>query len=93
MTKQVVFTMKVEVELRDAFMAAAKAAQRPASHVMRELMLGFIQEHEQHTPEYLAYLHEAVEAGRASMRAGRGRSHEEVEADFAALRAQLKGAS
>jgi hypothetical protein len=36
--------------------------------------------------EYDDYLRQKVEAGRASMRAGRGRSNDEVEAEFAARR-------
>ena len=38
MAKEAVFTMKLEPELRDAFMAAAKAADRPASQIVREFM-------------------------------------------------------
>ncbi|MDT4882437.1 hypothetical protein FQZ97_1183830 [compost metagenome] len=36
--------------------------------------------------EYDAFLRRKVEAGRTSMRAGLGRSNEEVEAEFAARR-------
>ena len=43
MPKQAVFTMKLEPELRDQFMAEAAAAHRPASQVMRELMRAFVQ--------------------------------------------------
>lgn len=43
MAKEAVFTMKIEPELRDAFMAEAKAAHRPASQILRELMREFIQ--------------------------------------------------
>ena len=35
MSKEVQFTMKVEPELRDQFMAEAEAAHRPASQVNR----------------------------------------------------------
>jgi hypothetical protein len=38
MSKEAVFTMKLEPELRDAFMAEAEASHRPASQVVRELM-------------------------------------------------------
>lgn len=38
--------------------------------------------------EYDEYLRRKVEAGRASMRIGRGRSNHEVEAAFAARRRQ-----
>jgi predicted transcriptional regulator len=90
MAKEAVFTMKLEAELRDEFMAAAEAAHRPASQVMRELMRDFIQQQQQ-AREYEAFVREKVEAGRASMRAGRVRSDEEVRAEFASRRKQAKG--
>lgn len=85
MSKQAVFTMKLEPELRDKFMAEAAGEDRPASQVMRELMRGYIEQRRQ-AREYDDYLRRKVEVGRASMRAGRGRSNDEVEADFAARR-------
>lgn len=85
MSKQAVFTMKLEPELRSQFMAAAASADRPASQIVRELMRSYIGE-QQKQQEYDAYLRRKVEAARASMRAGRGRSNKEVEARFAALR-------
>jgi len=86
MSKQAVFTMKLEPELREKFMAEAAGEDRPASQVMRELMRGYIEQRRQ-AREYDDYLREKVEAGRASMRAGLGRSNDEVEATFAAKRA------
>ncbi|WP_437373259.1 hypothetical protein [Inquilinus limosus] len=88
MPKEAVFTMKLEAELRDAFMAEAEAAHRPASQVMRELMREFVQRRREER-EYDEFLRRKVEIARASMRAGRGRSNEEVEAEFAARRAEL----
>jgi predicted transcriptional regulator len=87
MSKEAVFTMKLEPELRAEFMAEAEAAHRPASQVLRELMREFV--HRQRaTREYDEFLRAKVEAGRASMQAGRGRSNDDVEAVFAARRAQ-----
>lgn len=86
MSKQAVFTMKLEPELRENFMAEAAGEDRPASQVMRELMRGYIEQRRQ-VREYDDYLRKKVEAGRASMRAGLGRSNDEVEATFAAKRA------
>ena len=83
-----VFTMKLEPELRDAFMAEAEATHRPASQVVRELMRDFVQR-QRETREYDDFLRRKVEAARISMRAGRGRAHEEVEADAAARRTEL----
>ena len=38
MSKQAVFTMKLESELRDSFMAEAASEDRPASQVVRECL-------------------------------------------------------
>ena len=91
MSKEAVFTMKLEAELRDEFMAEAEASHRPASQVLRELMREFV-ERQRQAREYDAFVGRKVEAGRASMRAGVGRSNEEVEAKFAARRAGATGA-
>jgi predicted transcriptional regulator len=88
MTKEAVFTMKLEPELRADFMAEAQAAHRPASQVLRELMRDFVQRQRQ-SREYDEFLVSKVTAGRVSMRAGVGRSNEEVEAVFSAKRAAV----
>ena len=87
MSKQAVFTMKLEPELREEFIAEAEAAHRPASQVLRELMREFVQR-QRATREYDEFLGRKVEAARASMRTGLGPSNDEVEAEFAARRAQ-----
>lgn len=87
MSKQAVFTMKLEPELRDQFMAEAEAAHRPASQVVRELMREFVQRQRQ-VREYDEFLQHKVDVARTSMRADRGRSNEEVDARFAARRAK-----
>ena len=86
MSKEAVFTMKLEPDLRDQFMAEAEASHRPASQVLRELMREFI-ERQRQARDYDAFLGRKVEAGRASMHVGLGRSNEEVEAKFASQRA------
>lgn len=90
MPKEAVFTMKLESELREQFMTEAEACHRPASQVLRELMREFI-ERQRQARAYDAFLASKVEAGRASMRAGVGRSNDEVEAKFAARRAGAGG--
>ncbi len=90
MPKEAVFTMKLEPDLRAEFMAAAETAHRPASQILRELMREFVRrQHEQQ--EYDEFLRQKVEKARLSIAAGRGRGNEEVEAEFAARRAQLLG--
>ncbi|MBI4755448.1 MAG: antitoxin of toxin-antitoxin stability system [Betaproteobacteria bacterium] len=85
MSKEAVFTMKLEPDLRAEFMAEAEAAHRPASQVVRELMREFVQR-QRTARDYNEFLRRKVEAGRASMNAGLGRPNEEVEAEFAARR-------
>lgn len=85
MSKEAVFTMKLEPGLRDEFMAEAAGEDRPASQVMRELMRSYIEQRRQ-TREYDNYLRRKVETGRNSMRVGQGRSNDEVEAAFTAKR-------
>ena len=86
MSKEAVFTMKLEPELRAEFMA--EAVHRPASQVLRELMREFIQR-QRETRGYEAFLLRKVEAGRVSMHAGSGRSNDELEVEFAAKRANV----
>ncbi len=42
MPKEAVFTVKLEADLRDAFMAEAEATHRPASQLVREFMREFV---------------------------------------------------
>lgn len=87
MAKDAVFTMKLEPELRDEFMAAADAAHRPASQVVREMMREFVHRQSE-AAGYEAFVHRKVGIARAAVEAGGGRTNEEVEADFAARRAK-----
>ena len=86
MLKEAVFTMKLEPELRADFIAEAQAADRPASQIMRELMRDYIRR-QREARQYDEFLLRKVEAARASMQIGAGRSNEEVESEFAARRA------
>jgi predicted transcriptional regulator len=88
MSKQAVFTMKLEPELRAEFMAEAEAAHRPASQILRELMREFVQR-QREAREYDEFLRRKVEVARVSRQAGWGRSNEEVEAEFAKRRARV----
>jgi predicted transcriptional regulator len=86
MAKEAVFTMKLEPELRDAFAAAAKAADRPASQIVREFMRDYVKQDR----EYVEFLRRKVERSRASIAAGRGHSDEEVRAGMKALFKKLE---
>jgi predicted transcriptional regulator len=92
MAKEAVFTMKLEPELRDEFVAEAEAVHRPASQVVRELMREFVRR-QREARDYDDFLRRKVEVARVSMRAGRGVSNEDVEAEFAAWRAEAAGES
>lgn len=69
-----------------SLLAAAEVAHRPASQVVRELMREFVQRQSQ-AKEYDEFLRRKVEVARLSMGAGLGRSNDELEAEFAARRA------
>lgn len=88
MSKDAVFTMKLEPELRDEFMAEAQALDRPASQVVRDLMREFVRR-QREAREHEEFVRRKVQAARRDMRAQRGRSNAEVEADFAKRRAAL----
>ncbi len=90
MSKEAVFTMKLEPQLRADFMAESQASHRPASQVLRELMREFV-ERQRQVRQYDAFLQGKVEAARVSMHSGLGNSNDEVEALFAQRRNQALG--
>lgn len=90
MSKEAVFTMKLEPQLREQFMAEAQAAHRPASQILRELMREFVQRQNQ-ARQYDQFLQTKVDLARESIRQGLGQSHQKVEAEFAERRAKVMG--
>lgn len=91
MAKDAVFTMKLEPELRDAFVQAAKQAHRPASQIVRDLMRDYV-ERERDARDYEAFLARKVAVARRQVEAGQVVSHDEAEARFARHRAELSRA-
>lgn len=89
MSKEAVFTLKLEPELREAFMAEAEALHRPASQLVRELMREFIQR-QQRERAHDSFMASKVQAAREDVRAGRVRDNADVEAAFAARRAAAR---
>lgn len=89
MSKEAVFTMKLEPELRAEFMAAAQASHRPASQVLRELMREFVLR-QRNERTYEEFLNQKVSDARAQIQAGSFTDADEVEARFAQRRAQLQ---
>ncbi len=92
MSKDAVFTMKLEPELRADFMAETEAVHRPASQVLRELMRDFVKR-QREIRAHDDVLRGEVEVARVSMRAGLGRSNEDVEAAFSKRRAKALGSA
>lgn len=90
MPKEVVFTMKLESDLRENFIAAARASDRPASQVMRELMRDYIRRQNE-GQAYDTYVAQKVARGRESIGTGEGINNDDVEKLFAARRARLAG--
>ncbi|MCO5160549.1 MAG: antitoxin of toxin-antitoxin stability system [Mesorhizobium sp.] len=86
MAKEAVFTMKLEPELRDAFMAAAKHDGRSASQIVRGLMRAFVNQDR----EYVSWLQGKVDEAQADIEAGRIYTQEEVEAHMDRLFADLE---
>ena len=90
MPKEAVFTIKLEPELRDAFMADAAELDRPASQIMRELMKDYLRKREEEKRDYVEFLRRKVERSRADIAAGRVFSNEEVQTEMDQFIAELE---
>ena len=82
MAKEAVFTLKLESELRDAFLAEAESTHRPASQLVREFMRDFIQK-QREAREHDRWFREKVQAALADPRPGI--PHEQVMAEIDAI--------
>jgi predicted transcriptional regulator len=87
MSKEAVFTMKLETDLRDAFMAEAATKHVPASQIVRDLMRDYVKR-ERESRDYDAWYRRKVEEGLADLEAGHTYSNDEVKAHFAERRAR-----
>jgi hypothetical protein len=84
MPKEAVFTLKLESELRDAFLKEAQAIDQPASQLIREFMRGFVRsqrEAREHDAWFRAEVQKALDDPRPAI------PHEEVRRRFARRRA------
>jgi predicted transcriptional regulator len=90
MSKESVFTMKLESELRDQFMAEAATLDRPASQLVREFMRDFVQRQRQ-AREHDAWFRAEVEQGmrEADDPAVQRISHEDATASWHRQRIEL----
>ena len=83
MAKESVFTLKLEEDLRDAFMAEAAALDRPASQLVREFMRDFVRsrrEEREHDTWFRAEVEKALKDKRPTI------PHEKVQKYFASRR-------
>lgn len=83
------FTFRVDEALKAEFTAAAKGKDRTGAQLLRDFMRDFVRE-QRETDEYDAWLHRKVETARASADAGNLIPAAEVEAKFAARRAETR---
>ena len=90
MAKEAVFTLKLEAELRDQFMAEADATRRPASQIVREFMRDFVAR-QREAREHDSWFRAAVEEGlREANDPGVQRiPHEQVASNWRRQRAAL----
>jgi predicted transcriptional regulator len=88
MSEEAVFTVELDAQLRDRFIAEAEALDRSADELLREMMRDFV-ERRQEEREYDAFLARKVAKARESIAAGLGRSDGEVEAEFASWHASV----
>ncbi|MBB2920663.1 conserved hypothetical protein [Cupriavidus taiwanensis] len=77
------FTLTLNAQLRDAFMAEAAAEGLTTSQVAEALIRQYLAQRQQSRDDE-ALFQQMVEEGRASMRAGIGIPNEQVEAESAA---------
>jgi predicted transcriptional regulator len=82
------FTFRVDEELKAEFAKLAKAKDRTAAQILREMMRHYVAEETPPTPEYIEWLTRKVEKSRASIVAGNFYTHEEMKARMAAQRAK-----
>jgi len=90
MPKEAMFTLKLEPELREQFMAEAEATHRPASQIVREFMRDFVRR-QREAREHDAWFRTEVEQGmrEADNPKVKRISHEEVAASWRQQRAGL----
>lgn len=86
MNKEAIFTLTLEQELRDEFVAAAEASDQSPTEILQDMMQDFILQQKM-APDYLAFMQKKVAIARSELAAGKGIPGEEVEQRFAAMRA------
>ena len=83
------FTFRVDDDLKAAFAAAAKAQDRTAAQLMRDFMRDYVKAH-QNATDYDVWFRQQVQIGLDQADRGEVIPHEEIEAEFAALREKTR---
>ena len=86
---QATFTFRVEGELKDSFTAVAKSLDRSGAQLLRDYMRDVIRRQKE-AEDHGAWFREQVRVGLDSANAGKLVSNEDVEAKFAARRAETR---
>ncbi|ECD5989099.1 hypothetical protein E2H14_20250 [Salmonella enterica subsp. enterica serovar Muenchen] len=80
---QVNMSLRIDAELKDAFMAAAKSMDRNGSQLIRDFMRQTVER------QHNAWFREQVNAGRQQLERGEVLPHNIVEASAAAWRDEM----
>ncbi|EBP4184043.1 hypothetical protein BB12_24560 [Salmonella enterica subsp. diarizonae] len=80
---QVNMNLRIDAELKDAFMAAAKSMDRNGSQLIRDFMRQTVER------QHNAWFREQVNAGRQQLERGEVLPHDMVEASAAAWRDEM----
>jgi predicted transcriptional regulator len=83
------FTFRVDESLKDQFTTAAKGRDRTGAQLLRDFMRDFVRQQQEAT-EHDAWFRRQVQAGLEAAHAGDVISSEEVEAEAAAWRAEMR---
>ncbi|RKW37335.1 MAG: hypothetical protein D8H96_16560 [Lautropia sp.] len=83
------FTFRVDESLKADFTAAARGLDRTGAQLLRDFMRDFVRQ-QQEKQAYDAWFRREVQAGLDDVSAGRLLSADEVEARFAARRAEVQ---
>lgn len=90
MADDTILTAPVEPSLHAAFLEAADIANRPPSHILRDLIEDYVSQHA--SPEdYDAFLHRKVSDGRGDVARGDVRTQDQIEKQASERRAVLIG--
>ena len=86
---QATFTFRVDGELKDSFTAVAKSLDRSGAQLLRDYMRDIIRRQKE-AEDHGDWFREQVQFGLDSANAGNLVSNEDVEAKFAARRAETR---